>query len=584
MKRVSKNLLTVVIAGLLIACVLAAYLTRDAGRAASKQPAPNTASPIDERLEQTARQMAGIADVPDEQDLAREALRLSDHEFDQAFASALRVASALPAPARGPLKVLTDQIEVRKERIASEKDQIAKLSKTTESSESAAARLELTKAQLALDEDELADAQEDLARAGGDQHAQLQRAFQEHEAAQHGNGQQLQFPAPQRTGTLGEQIAAWFSLGRRQSQLEAARKQAADKASLLGREHQALERVNTNKTSTDAGASGDPDEEEMNAMVTRLRLLSDRSKTLAELDRRGQDSQQLASVYARWMGLVETRRRAVLHLCLIGLASVLAILFAVVVIDRSIRRSFAHRNDRRLLHQLQIAATIAVQLIGAGLILVIVFGLPTQTSTMIGLATAGLTVVLRDFIVAFFGWFTLMGEHGMRVGDWVEIEGVGGEVIEIGLMKTVLLEMGNRADTAHPTGRRVAFVNKFAIEGHYFNFSTTGQWLWDELQMTLPATGDAYQMALLIRQKVELETEADAREAENDWQKVKSRSGVREFSAKPLVDLRPSGNGLDVIVRYVTRAPERYTVKSKLFQAIVDLIHKRPALNAGGQV
>jgi small-conductance mechanosensitive channel len=200
---------------------------------------------------------------------------------------------------------------------------------------------------------------------------------------------------------------------------------------------------------------------------------------------------------------------------------------------------------------------------------------------MIGLATAGLTVVLRDFIVAFFGWFTLMGEHGMRVGDWVEIEGVAGEVIEIGLMKTVLLEMGNRADTAHPTGRRVAFVNKFAIEGHYFNFSTTGQWLWDELQMTLPATGDAYQMALLIRQKVELETESDAREAENDWQKVKTPYGARVVSAMPVVDLRPSGNGLDVIVRYVTRAPERYTVKSKLFQAIVDLIHK-PALNAGG--
>jgi small-conductance mechanosensitive channel len=582
MKRVSKNLLTVAIGGLLIACVLAAYLTRDAGRPTVKQPAPNTTSPVDERLEQTARQIATTADVPDEQILAREALRLSDHEFDQAFASALRVAAAQPAPASGPLKVLTDEIEADKQRIASGKEQIAKLTKAAETSESAVARLELAKAQLALDEDELADAQEDLARDSGNQHAQLQRAFQEHEAAQHGNGQQLQFPSPQRTATFGEQITAWFSLGRRQSQLEAARKQAADKASLLGREHQALEQINAKKASTAATASSDPDEDEMNAMVTRLRRLSDRSKTLAELDRRSEDSQQLAGVYTRWMALVDARRRAILHSSLIALSAILVILFAVIVIDRSIRVAVAHRKDRRVLHQFRIAATLAVQLIGVGLILVIVFGLPTQTSTMIGLATAGLTVVLRDFIVAFFGWFTLMGENGMRVGDWVEIEGVAGEVIEIGLMKTVILETSNRADTAHPTGRRVAFVNKFAVEGHYFNFSTTGQWLWDELQMTLPSTGDAYHMALLIRQKVELETEADAREAESDWQKVQSQSGARAFSAKPLVDLRPSGSGLDVIVRYVTRAPERYTVKSKLFQAIVDLIHK-PALNAGGQ-
>ncbi len=580
MKHVSKNLLTVAIAGLLIACVLAAYLTRGPGRPAARQPAQNTSSPIDERLDQTARQMAAIADVPDEQALAREALRLSDHEFDQAFASALREATAKPAPASGPLKTLTDQIEARKERVASGKEQIAKLTKAAGTSDSAAARLELAEAQLALDEDELADAQEDLARDGGDQHAQLQRAFQEHEAAQH--GQQIQFPAAERTGTLGEQIAVLLSLGRRRSQLEAARQQAADKASLLGREHQALEQLMANKAPSPAPTSGDDDEEEMAAMVARLRHLSDQSKTLAELDRRNQDSQQLAGVYNRWIALVDARRRAVLHSCLIAFAAVLVILLAVVVIDRAIRLAFAHRKDRRVLHQLRIAATLAVQLIGVGLILVIFFGLPTQTSTMIGLATAGLTVVLRDFIVAFFGWFTLMGEHGMRVGDWVEIEGVGGEVIEIGLMKTVLLEMGSRADTAHPTGRRVAFVNKFAIEGHYFNFSTTGQWLWDELQMTLPATGDAYQMALLIRQKVEIETESDAREAEKDWQKVQTQYGAPVFSAKPLVDLRPSGNGLDVIVHYVTRAPERYTVKSKLFQAIVDLIHK-PALNAGGQ-
>ena len=118
------------------------------------------------------------------------------------------------------------------------------------------------------------------------------------------------------------------------------------------------------------------------------------------------------------------------------------------------------------------------------------FGTPNQLSTIIGLATAGLTVVLKDFIVAFFGWFTLMGKNGIRVGDWVEINGVSGEVIEIGVLKTVLLELGNWTDTGHPTGRQVAFSNSFAMEGHYFNFSTAGQWLWDELEVTLPAGGD----------------------------------------------------------------------------------------------
>ena len=77
----------------------------------------------------------------------------------------------------------------------------------------------------------------------------------------------------------------------------------------------------------------------------------------------------------------------------------------------------------------------------------------------------------------------------MRVGDWVEIQGVGGEVIEVGIFNTVLLEMGNWTNTGHPTGRRVSFMNGYAVDGHYFNFSTAGQWLWDELQVTRAGGG-----------------------------------------------------------------------------------------------
>ena len=73
------------------------------------------------------------------------------------------------------------------------------------------------------------------------------------------------------------------------------------------------------------------------------------------------------------------------------------------------------------------------QLIGVLIILLVLFGAPSQLSTVLALAGAGLTVALKDFIVAFFGWFVLMGRHGIRAGDWVEINGIGGEVVEVGL-------------------------------------------------------------------------------------------------------------------------------------------------------
>ena len=129
-------------------------------------------------------------------------------------------------------------------------------------------------------------------------------------------------------------------------------------------------------------------------------------------------------------------------------------------------------------------------MVGVLLALLVLIGPPGQLATYVGFAGAGLTVALKDFIVGFIGWFVLMGKNGIRLGDWVEINEVSGEVVELGPFHTVLLETGNWAESGHPTGRRVTFSNSFAIEGHYFNFSTAGQWLWDELQVVLPTGED----------------------------------------------------------------------------------------------
>ncbi len=566
----------------LIACAIGVYATRGAA------PKPVTAQtgnpPVDQRLLQTALQMNTLADTPEELPLAAEALRLSDHELDQAFASALREAAAPSLPATGPLKETSDRVAHWTAAVAEDQKRIASLSKGAPANTAGSDPLELAKAQLALDQDELEDAQLDLARQGGDPKAAIERELQEHEATQHQAPPAAKTPTTPPAATLLEQARVWLSLGSRQQQLNAAKNQAASHISTLEREHQALEAIASHKPAAPAAASqdsGDGDgEADTMAALARIKRLSDQRKAMSDLDKRVQDSQLLEDAYSRWGAAVATRRNAVLHALLQSFAVVLVILLAMVLINRSIRHMFHRQADPRRLHQMKVMSTIAVQVIALLAIVLIIFGPPSQVSTIIGLATAGLTVALKDFIVAFFGWFALMGKNGIRIGDWVEILGVGGEVVEIGVLKTVLLEMGNSGVTGHPTGRRVAFVNSFAIEGHYFNFSTAGQWLWDELQISLPAGGDPYLLAQQIREIVERGTQADASEAEKDWERVTQQYGTRPFSAKPVAELRPSATGMDVIVRYITRAPQRYQVKSQLFEPIVELLHKA----SGGSV
>jgi small-conductance mechanosensitive channel len=486
---------------------------------------------------------------------------LADHELDLAFAAALREAEAeaqseagAALPANSPLRRLHVRIATLIERVDADKKRVKALDKD------AGDVLDLAQAQLALDQDELDDAHQDLAREGGDKRAKLQRLLQDHEASEKVADQTVKFSAPSATGTLIEQLRNWFSLNQYRRQLQAATQQAAAHAETLLSQHSVLEQQLPKQP--DAAAS-----------VARLRQLSEQHKTLTGLDQRVQDTKQLANVYQSWSALVENRQHTELHLMLRSLAAILGILLAAVLLNGAMRHAF-RQTDRHRLHQLRVIARITLQVAAVLLIMLIVFGPPTQLSTMIGLVTAGFTVVMKDFIVAFFGWFTLMGKNGISVGDWVEIEGVSGEVIEIGVLKTVLLELGNWTETGHPTGRRVAFSNSFAMERHYFNFSTSNQWLWDELQVTLPPAGDPYQTAERIREIVERETQADAAEAAKDWQTVTHQYGTREFSAGPAVSLRPGALGLEVLVRYITRASQRNVVKAKLLRAVVDLLRK----------
>jgi len=208
------------------------------------------------------------------------------------------------------------------------------------------------------------------------------------------------------------------------------------------------------------------------------------------------------------------------------------------------------------------------------LIVLIVFGTPLQMPTIGGFTTAGLTVALQDFILGFFGWFVLMGKNGIRVGDWVEINGVGGEVVEVGLLHTTLLETGNWTDKGHPTGRRVTFINSFAVKGQYFNFSTTGQWMWDEIMFSIPASGDAYAVIELIYRAVVKETEEKARLAEEEWKRVARKNDLSRFTADPAVNLRPGLYGVEIVVRYVTRASDRFEMRNRLYQCVISLLHK----------
>jgi small-conductance mechanosensitive channel len=581
-----------------VLCLVGSFATRGVmehlsflrGQKTGWNAAPKSYGIVDQRPWQTAKTLAALAVSAEELELAREAERLADHEVDQAFAQSLRQASAEIRHLTGDALALQQRVTSLQQMVKDDQMRVAALTPKggpaaggTASSPGepspAGDDLEVAKAQLGLDQDELTDSMEDLARASGDHRAKIQQELSAREATMKkydeqvatGEGQTAVISAGQYK-TLAGQIKEWWAQRNRMQLIQQAEQLARADVAALTADHARLE---PEAQAAEAKAAASKAAGESNsARVKDLENLTAQRNILSILDDRLGAQQQLVTLYARWGDQVELQHKIMLHLILRSLSLIATIVLLIILAGWGLQAAFDRiSRDRRQRQALRIILNLGTQVVGLVLVLLVIFGAPQQTPTILGLTTAGLTVVFQDFILAFCGWFVLMGRNGIRVGDWVEIDGVGGEVMELGVFRTWLLETGNWTANGHPTGRRVSFLNGYAIHGKYFNFSTAGQWMWDEIKVSIPPGAETYPMIDKIREAAVRATEADAQMAEEEWKRVTHEQGSPQFSAKPSVDMRPAaGGGVDIVVRYVTRAGVRLETRNRLFGTVVELM------------
>jgi small-conductance mechanosensitive channel len=569
---------------------------------ARRAAAVTSAALVDETAYTTAQRVAQLATSPQEQPFVQTALRVADHELALAFTAALRDVEAHPPQLSPEALKIQDRLQKSQQLLDADQQRVTQLTQNLAQAkiaqkDSVQDELELAQSQLDLDKDEVEAADQDLLAAGGNPQQRIEAMVQEHDAQVKarvaGSAAAAAAPAAA-TGPHGSllRFGDWLKLRQKEQQLTDAETAANQKARELTQQRTALaaslddakggisELAQHSKNAAAATPAATPTthtHEDAAALLAKTKLITANQKLLTLLDSQSADLRQLAGVYQQWNAVVALQSSALVHGLLLDAVIVTAILFLALVIDTWAQRLLNRpKLDRRQVETLRSITRIGLRVIVVVAVVLILVGMPSQLGTMIGIVGAGLTVALKDFIVAFFGWLVLMGRNGIRLGDWVEINGVSGEVTELGMFHTVLLETGNWSDAGHPTGRRVTFTNSFAIEGHYFNFSTSGQWLWDELHVVVPAGQDPYPMVRAITKEVTDSTAESARLAEQEWQRAVPTQRGKTFSGTPGVNVKPIVGGVEISVRYITRANERFQLRAKLYQNAVDLLGQKP--------
>lgn len=190
-----------------------------------------------------------------------------------------------------------------------------------------------------------------------------------------------------------------------------------------------------------------------------------------------------------------------------------------------------------------------------------------------GVAGAGIAFALQEVIASVGGWVAISFGTVYKIGDRVEVAGIRGDVIEVGLLRTTLMEMGEWVRGDQYTGRIVRVSNSAVLKEAVYNYSADFPFLWEEIQLPIKYGSD-HDLAWSILEDAAEELLGDyARQAEHTWNQIIKRYALEPMSVRPRVTMMLNDNWIELTLRYVTDYRRRRTTKSALFKRLLDEIN-----------
>jgi small-conductance mechanosensitive channel len=146
-----------------------------------------------------------------------------------------------------------------------------------------------------------------------------------------------------------------------------------------------------------------------------------------------------------------------------------------------------------------------------------------QTETILisyGLIGAGIAVSLQDVFKNFAGGITIFSSGIYRVGDRVEINGKIGDIIDIGVLYTTIMEIGEWVDGNQATGRLSFIPNSNVLSSNVNNFTKDHNFIWDEISLPITYDSDWKKAHEKIYKIIKKETEIIAVQADKEIGKL----------------------------------------------------------------
>ena len=190
-------------------------------------------------------------------------------------------------------------------------------------------------------------------------------------------------------------------------------------------------------------------------------------------------------------------------------------------------------------------------------------------SAALGIAGAGIAFALQEVIASAAGWLAIQFGGFFKVGERVQLGGIKGDVIDVGILRTTMMEVGQWVDGDLYNGRVVRVANSFVFKEPVFNYSAGFPFLWDEVKIPVKYGCDAPFARETLTAIADELTAGWREEARTRWAEMVRDFRLEDARLEPIVTLVLNDNWMEFTVRYVTHYHRRRVTKDALFHRIL---------------
>jgi small-conductance mechanosensitive channel len=198
-----------------------------------------------------------------------------------------------------------------------------------------------------------------------------------------------------------------------------------------------------------------------------------------------------------------------------------------------------------------------------------------QFSLALSVLGAGIAFALQEVIVSVAGWLAILFAGFYKTGDRVQLGGTRGDVIEIGILRTTLMEIGEWIKGDLYTGRVVRIANSFVFKEAVFNYTGAFPYIWDELSVPIRYDSDARLARSIIEDTIRDAVRDYTKQGEKAWRELLAKYDVQvDANVEPMVTMTATDNWTEYAVRYVVDYKQRRIIKDAFFTRLIGEINK----------